>query len=90
MELIVQLEGQAARNLVGGPKASPEVAQLQRVLADLDMTLRPQHPGIHDPELSRYFVGEIRNRDDGSRVIAALSALHVVTAAYAKPPAELP
>lgn len=90
LELIVQLEGQAARNLVGGPKASPDVAQLQRVLAEFGVTLRPQHPGVPDIELSRYFIGELRGRDDGSRVLAALSALHAVTAAYAKPTAELP
>jgi len=90
LEVIVQLEGAAAGEFRSRSPSHPGVVRLQRVLADLGVTLTPQHPGIDDPELSRTFMGEVRDWDEGSRVVAALTALRVVTAAYAKPPAELP
>jgi hypothetical protein len=90
LEVIVQLEGKAAREFAKVASSSEDIVRLRRVLARLGVILRPQQPGIDDAELSRYFVGEVRDRDEGSRVAAALTALPVVTAAYAKPPAELP
>lgn len=86
----MQLDGTAAGAFRSGRASGQDVAQLWRVLAELGISLRPQHPDIDDPELARYFVGEVRGRDDGARVVAALTALRAVTAAYAKPTAELP
>lgn len=88
--MIVQLDGTAAGAFRSGRASGQDVAQLRRVLAELGISLRPQHPDIDDPELARYFVGEVRGRDDGAHVAAALTALRAVTAAYAKPTAELP
>lgn len=90
MEVIVQLAGEAAGDFLRARTSNPEVAQLSRVLGNLGVTLRPQHPGLDDAGLSRYFVTEVRDRDQGSRVVAALTALRIVTAAYAKPQAEPP
>ena len=91
VEVVVQLEPAAAAKLRNGPSSDSDIAPLRRVLEELGMTLRPQHPDVDDPELTRFFVGETRDwDDDGSRAVAALTALHVVTAAYAKPPAALP
>lgn len=91
VEVIVQLAPAAAAKLRNGPPSDPDIAPLQRVLEELGVTLRPQHPDVDDPELTRYFVGETSDwDDDGSRAVAALTALRDVTAAYAKPPAALP
>lgn len=90
MEVVVQLKGSAAAKFRAGQTADPDVARLQGVLRELGLNLLPQHPGVDDSALSRYFVGEVRDREDGLRAIAALTALQVVTSAYAKPPAQSP
>lgn len=86
----MQLDGAAAGEFRSGRASGQDVAQLRRVLAELGINLRPQHSDVDDPELARYFVGEVGGRDDGARVAATLTALRAVTAAYAKPTAELP
>lgn len=90
MEVIVQLADQAAGDFLHERTSDPDVAQLRRLLGSLGVAMRPQHPDVDDPGLSRYFVAEVRDRDQGARVVAALTALHIVTAAYAKPQAEPP
>jgi hypothetical protein len=90
VEVIVQLERKAADDLLRGSTSNPDVARLRHVLSDFGVTLRPQHPGIRDADLSRYFVADVRDWDEGARVVAALTALRFVSAAYAKPQAEPP
>lgn len=90
MEVIVQLATDCAARLRRGVAPDPEIARLESVLADAGASLRPQHPEVGDSELARWFVAEVGDRDEGARLAAALTALPVVSAAYAKPAAELP
>lgn len=90
VELVVQLDGELAERWRRGTASGADAAQLRSVLAQAGATLQQQHPGMPDPELSRWFVAQVRDGDEGARLAAALLALHGVDAAYAKPAAELP
>ena len=90
MEVIVQLAADCAGRLRRGLTPDPEIARLQSVLAGAGAVLRPQHPEVGDTELSRWFIAEVGDRDEGARLAAALAELPSVSAAYAKPAAELP
>lgn len=90
MEVVVQLSGSAAEKFRAGRTTDPDIARLHGVLGEIGMRLVPQHPGIDDSALSRYFVGEVRDREGGLHAVAALTALHAVTAAYAKAPTQTP
>lgn len=90
MEVIVELEPDAANDLSTGATTSMDTARLREMLTQLSITLRPQHPGVHDPRLSRYFVAEVRDPNEGERIVATLRTLRVVTGAYIKPQAETP
>lgn len=90
MEVIVEFEPDAANDLSTGATSSADTARLREMLTHLGITLRPQHPGVRDPRLSRYFVAEVRDASESERVTATLRTLRVVTGAYPKPQAETP
>lgn len=90
VEVVVQLEGLLAERWRTGAASGVDAAQLRNVLAQAGATLQSQHPGMPDPELSRWFVAQVGDDDEGVRLAAALLALHGVDAAYAKPTADLP
>jgi hypothetical protein len=67
--------------------------QLQRVLEvaqELGVPLEPQHPGVEDPELSRFLAGPVADRAGGERAAERLRALDGVDAAYIQPTPTLP
>jgi hypothetical protein len=65
-------------------------AAAQAVARQAGATLVPQHPGVDDPDLSRWFVAELADQAAAERLIAALLALDEVDGAYAKPLEEPP
>jgi hypothetical protein len=90
VDVIVQLEREAADDLIRNTSVDPATAQLRETLAALGVTLHPQHPDTRDPQLSRYFAVDVHDRFEGERVAVALGTLRAVTAAYVKPQAEPP
>ncbi len=90
MDVIVQLELEAANDLMTDTSFKPASAQLRETLTALGVTMHPQHPDTRDPQLSRYFTVDVHDRAEGERVAAALGTLRAVTAAYVKPQAEPP
>jgi sugar phosphate isomerase/epimerase len=88
MDLIVV---QTTSELAAAARAGREPEQLQRILEsarELGVDLAPQHPGLDDPELSRYLAGPVEDRAE----LAAerLRALDGVDAAYVQPTPALP
>ncbi len=90
VEVVVQLDSELAERWRRGAASSADAAQLRNVLAQAGATLQLQHPGMPDPELSRWFVAQVRDDDEGARLAVALLALRGIDAAYVKPAAELP
>lgn len=90
VEVVVQLDSELAERWRRGAASGTDAAQLRNVLAQAGATLQLQHPGMHDPELSRWFVAQVRDDDEGARLAVALLALRGIDAAYVKPAAELP
>jgi hypothetical protein len=89
MEIIVQFTADTARALQRreeGQASGPALA----VAAELGVAFRPQHPGIDDAALSRYFVVDVPDADDVPKVLSRLTRVPDITAAYVKPPAALP
>lgn len=72
---------QGLRSLVGQLPADVHEAELR-----LGINLRPMHPGVNDPVLSRYFYIETPDQTAAERVIAQLQQCKSVEAAYLKPP----
>lgn len=67
-----------------------EVEQLEEAATALGVPIRPMHPGISDPRLSRTFRSEAPDPEAAKRVAASLQELDAVEAAYYKPDVELP
>lgn len=58
--------------------------------AGLGVTLRPQHPGVDDPGLARWFVVDGVPDADADHVAAEIRRQPAVEGAYAQPAAEAP
>lgn len=69
---------------------SAEAAGLLARVAELGGTLRPQHPGVGDAALARWFVVDDVADADAERVAAAIRELPAVDGAYVKPSEEAP
>jgi hypothetical protein len=80
MQLVVAVTPEVAAEL-RRPEPSAPAAAIRCVAPDL----APQHPGIDDPALSRWFVASMPDAETGARVAAELRALEGVEAAYVKP-----
>jgi hypothetical protein len=88
MDLIVV---QTTSELAAAARAGRPPAQLQRILEaarELGVDLAPQHPGVDDPELSRYLAGPAE--DHAELAAERLQALDGVDAAYVQPMPTLP
>lgn len=88
--IVVQLSLSAAVSLHEQQPANEPIRELQQTLDGLGVSLRPQHPGEHDPTLARYFIVEGVAPGLEERVLDALRRLPIVEAAYSKAPEELP
>ena len=85
-----RLDVEAAQNFLSAAKPTQAIKQLDEALADLGLSLKPQHAGESDPELSRFFVVDARDREEGERIVETVRQLQAVKAAYIKPEAEFP
>ena len=88
MEVVVQLNREAAAEIARDEESSPERALPG--LEKLGLTLEPMHPGESDPALATYFTVEVPDAATADRAIGALRDHDAVEAAYVKPAEEPP
>ncbi len=92
MVVVVRLSPRTAAAFhAASPPSNDEVASLLSLVDELGGRLRPQHPGVADPSMARWFV--LDGRDDRGTGESAASALldhPAVEAAYVKPFDEPP
>jgi hypothetical protein len=90
LDVIVLLSAEAAHQLQSKATPTPIADQINKTARDLNIYLRPLHPGVQDAELSRYFVVEANTSEEGERIALKLRELPAVEAAYIKPDTEIP
>lgn len=88
MEIVVQLNHEAAAEIARHEEKSPE--QALPGLDELGVTLKPMHPGESDPALATYFTVDVSDAAAADRAIGALRDHDAVEAAYVKPAEEPP
>jgi hypothetical protein len=66
-------------------KVSSTAKKIIEGVQKLNAKIRPLHPGIDDPALSRYFIVELPRGANANQEIPKLNKLPGITAAYAKP-----
>ena len=99
METVVQLRSDIAELMSGRAETEAGTDELNRIKTDLEnklvglgVSLRAIHPGVEDKDLARYFTLSEASRLEDKEIYGALRELEnleAVTAAYAKPDAEL-
>ena len=90
MQVTVQVSADVAQILHKQAPPTTESQELFRLLEDLNIILKPIHPGAKDPLLTPYFIIEVSDSAAAERVIALLRNLKSIGAAYLKPLDELP
>ena len=50
------------------------------------VAIHPMHPGVHDPDLARWFYADVADPDQAAALSASLRELGSVDAAYVTPP----
>jgi hypothetical protein len=80
VDIVVLLRPDAADRMRRGT-----ASELHAVLAPFGAVIRPQHPGIADPLLSRYFIASGVPAGRHEELAAALLKLEDVEAAYVQP-----
>ena len=90
MEVVVQLQADAARLRQENAPPNEPLQELQQFLDGLGVVLKPVHPGVQDSTLAQYFTVDVAHTEDAERIAAALRRFRAVEAAYAKPDAEVP
>jgi hypothetical protein len=79
VEVVIQVAGAA-----GGVPSE----RIHDAVAALGLALEPIHPRSNDPTSASYFRVPVADRATGDRVVAAVTGLPSVAAAYFKPSAE--
>jgi len=63
---------------------------LLRTGQELNVHLRPLHPGVNDEELRRFYIAEASSPKAAAELVRDLRSAEGVEAAYVKPPDALP
>jgi hypothetical protein len=86
VDFVVRFDPDAASALAGGtPPETAGFMSLASVLADFGAQLRPQFPGVTDPELRSYYILTGVADEDAEAITAALRELDEVEYAYPQP-----
>jgi hypothetical protein len=89
LQVVILVTEQEATHLLRHQEADPHAASsVLSVARQLGATVTPQHPGVRDPILSRYFIAQPPDRAAAERLVQALSAVPEVESAYLKPDEE--
>jgi hypothetical protein len=86
--VVLVTEQEAARLLRPRGRDVPEASSVLSVAQRLGATIAPQHPGVRDPTLSRYFLAQLPERAAAELLVNALLAVPEVESAYVKPDEE--
>jgi hypothetical protein len=89
VEVVVRVTEEEAARLLGRPGAAagpPGAADAVARRAGVE--LAPQHPGVDDRELARWFVAALPDRAAAERLVSELLSAPGVEAAFFKPGAE--
>jgi hypothetical protein len=86
--VVLVTEQEAARLLRPHGQQAPGASSVLSVTRKLGATIAPQHPGVRDPTLSRYFLAQLPERAAAERLVDALLAVPEVESAYLKPDEE--
>ena len=85
----VTVQTRSEDSTVQGP-TEREMAEVRAIAAEFGVDLKPMHPGIAHPLLSRYFVADLPERARATEFIQRLLQHPYVEAAYMAPTPELP
>jgi len=89
VQVVVRVTGEEAARLLGRPGAAAgPPGGVEAVARRAGVELAPQHPGVDDPELARWFVAALADRAAAERLVAELLRAPGVEAAFFKPGAE--
>ena len=90
MAIIVQLRPEIASELRSSASGRQSITDVEEVLRELGVDLRPLHPSVTDEVLSTYFVASVSGRAESAHVVQRLRACEGVEAAYVKGATEDP
>ena len=88
MQIVVVVTEQEAARLLRQHEGQATESLVLSVARQLGATIAPQHPGVHDPTLSRYFFAQLADRAAAERLAEVLAAVPEVESAYVKPGEE--
>lgn len=90
MHLTIQVQRTVALALHQREPPTAASEQLLQITAELNVLLRPMHPGTEDPILSTYFTMEVPDAATAERLRVRLQLCKAILAAYLKPPDAAP
>ncbi|WP_158860089.1 hypothetical protein [Lunatibacter salilacus] len=79
-----------ARPLHQKEAPTAESEGLLKMIESFGLTLESMHKNTDDPNLQRYFIVEVPDRETAQQVIDRLLQSEAIEGAYIKPPDELP
>ncbi len=90
MQITVQVLADVARPLHQKEAPTAESEGLLKMIESFGLTLESMHKNTDDPNLQRYFIVEVPDRETAQQVIDRLLQSEAIEGAYIKPPDELP
>lgn len=89
LQVVVKVTEQEAALLLRPRGADvPAASSVLGVAQQVGATIAPQHPGVQDSNLARYFLAQVPERADAERLVTMLLAVPEVESAYLKPDEE--
>ena len=96
MRVVIVLQTQTAQEMqspsrgTANESVNPGIAELKSAEGELEVNLTPMFPGQSHPTLLPFFYVDVPDRATAERVVARLTQLAAVEAAYTQPEAEPP
>lgn len=90
MQITVHLTPPVAAELQHGRADSPAASELMQVLTELEVQLKPVHPGSSNPAMASTFTAQAKDMEHVKRMVSRLRDLKAIEAAYFSPPPGLP
>jgi (p)ppGpp synthase/HD superfamily hydrolase len=90
MQITIHLTPAVAAELQHGRADSPAASELMQILSELEVQLKPVHPGSSDTPMASIFTAQAKDMEHVKRVVSRLRDLNAIEAAYFQPPPGLP
>jgi hypothetical protein len=89
VRIVVKVTEQEAARLLRPHEGHPAIdSSVLATARQAGAAIAPEHPGVTDPVLSRYFVARLAEPGAAEALVTALLALSEVEGAYLKPDEE--